>query len=81
MISILFLKEAIIWETKNVFSFFFFFLHFLNLDSVLNILEKKMTLLYFWTYGLRKTWLDKCLKTPVWKDPSINNRVNCPRPY
>ena len=28
MISILFLKEAIIWETKNVFSFFFFFFTF-----------------------------------------------------
>ena len=42
MTSFLFLKEAIISETKNIFSFF---LHFLNLESILNILKKKMTLI------------------------------------
>ena len=34
--------------------------------------------MYFWNYGLGKTWLDKCLKNPVWKDPSTSNTVNGP---
>ena len=29
--------------------------------------------MYFWTYRLRKTWLDKCLKSPVSEDPLISN--------
>ena len=33
-------------------------------------------LMYFWTYGLRKTCLDKCLKDPLSEDPSITNMVN-----
>ena len=32
--------------------------------------------MYFWTYGFQKTWLDKCLKSPVWEDPSTTNMVN-----
>ena len=32
--------------------------------------------MYFWTYELRKTWLDKCLKSPVSEDPSTSNTVN-----
>ena len=32
--------------------------------------------MYFWIYGLRKTWLDKCLKTPVSDYPSTSNTVN-----
>ena len=35
--------------------------------------------MYFWTYGLRKTWLDKCLKSPVSEDPSTSNMVNGPK--
>ena len=35
--------------------------------------------MYFWTYGLRNTWLGKCLKSPVWKDPSKSNTVNGPK--
>ena len=34
--------------------------------------------MYYWTYGLRKTWLDKCLKSPVWEDPSTSNMENGP---
>ena len=34
--------------------------------------------MYFWTYGIRKTWLDKCLKSPVWEDPSTSNMENGP---
>ena len=32
--------------------------------------------MYFWSYGLQKTWLDKCLKSPVSEDPSTSDMVN-----
>ena len=32
--------------------------------------------MYFQNYGLRKTWLDKCLKSLVWEDPWTGNMVN-----
>ena len=32
--------------------------------------------MYLWTDRLRKTWLDKCLKSPVSEDPSTSNIVN-----
>ena len=35
--------------------------------------------MYFWNYGLEKTWLDKCLENPVLEDPSRNNIVNGPK--
>ena len=35
--------------------------------------------MYFWIDELLETWLDKCLKSPVWKDPSTNNKVNVPK--
>ena len=35
--------------------------------------------MYFWTYGLRKTWLDKCLKSPFSDNPSTINMVNVPK--
>ena len=35
--------------------------------------------MYFWTYFLRKTWLDKCLKSPFSADPSTSNMVNGPK--
>ena len=35
--------------------------------------------MYFWTYGLRKTWLDKCLRSPVPEDLSRNNIINRPQ--
>ena len=31
--------------------------------------------MYFRPYGLRKTWLDKCLKSPVSEDPSTSKMV------
>ena len=31
--------------------------------------------MYFGTYGLQKTWSDKCLKGPVWDDPSSSNML------
>ena len=33
----------------------------------------------FWTYRLRKTWLDKCLIGPVSEDPSTSTMVNGPK--
>ena len=35
--------------------------------------------MYFSTEGLRKTWLDKCLKSPVSEDHSTSNMVNAPK--
>ena len=35
--------------------------------------------MYFCTYGLRKRWLDKCLKTIVSEDRSTSNMVNGPK--
>ena len=35
--------------------------------------------MYFWTYGLRKTLLDKCLKSPVSEDPLTSDKVNGPK--
>ena len=35
--------------------------------------------MYFWSYGLGKTWLDKRLKSPVSEDPSTSNMVNGPK--
>ena len=35
--------------------------------------------MYFRNYGLPKTWLDQCLKTPVSEDPLKSNMVNVPK--
>ena len=35
--------------------------------------------MYFRNKGLRKTWLDICLKSPVSKDPLTGNMVNGPK--
>ena len=35
--------------------------------------------MYFWAYGLRKTYLDKCLKSLDSEDPSTSNMVNGPK--
>ena len=35
--------------------------------------------MYFRNYEPRKTWLDKCLKSPVGDDPSTSNMVNGPK--
>ena len=32
--------------------------------------------MYFWNYGIRKTWLDNCLKSPVSEDPPTRKMVN-----
>ena len=55
-----------------------FFKHFLNLDSILNIFKKTMTLIayVFLNLGTPKTWLDKCLKTLLSEDPSRSNMGN-----
>ena len=62
-------------QKRKIFSLFL--LHFLNLDPILNIFKKK-TLIADVFLNLRtpKTWLDKCLKSPVSEDPSTSNMVN-----
>ena len=35
--------------------------------------------MYFRNYGLRKPWLDKCLKSPVSEDPLKSDVVNGPK--
>ena len=35
--------------------------------------------MFFRNYGLPKTWLDQCLKSPVSEDPSKSNMVNAPK--
>ena len=37
--------------------------------------------MYFRKYRLRKTWLDKCLKSRVPEDPSTDNMANGPKHY
>ena len=38
--------------------------------------EWRSYLIYFWGYGLRKTWLDICLKSPASDNPSKTNMAN-----
>ena len=58
--------------------FFNFWLHFWNLDWILNILKKNMTLtdFVFPNYRTLKKRLDKCLKSPVSEHRSASNMVN-----
>ena len=35
--------------------------------------------MYFGNYGLRRTWLDQCLKSLVSEYPSKSNMVNAPK--
>ena len=53
------------------------------LKSILNLehFQKKMILIGddFRNYGLRKTWLHNCLKSPVSEDPLTSNMVNRPK--
>ena len=35
--------------------------------------------MYFRNYGLPKTWLDQCLKSPLSEDPTKSNMVNAPK--
>ena len=66
------------WKQKT---FCNFWLHFWNLDEILNILTKKMTLIVFVISKVRtpKTWSDKCLKSCVWENPSTSTMVNIPQ--
>ena len=67
--------------SQNQKIFLNFWLTFWNLNSILNILEKKMSLTAFVFSNLRtlKTYLDKCLKSQVWEDPSTSTLVNVPK--
>ena len=66
---------------RNKKLFLIFWLHFLNLDEFLNILQKNMTLIDFLFPKLRppKTYWDKCLKSLVSEDSLTINMVNVPK--
>ena len=57
-----------------------YFLHFANLDLILNISKKNMTLIAdaFLKLPTRKRWLDKCLKSHVSEDPSTSYIIDGP---
>ena len=63
---------------KKSFSQFFFFWIFEIQISVWIFPKKRWRsyLIYFWTYRLRKTWLDQCLKSPVSENPLTSDVVN-----
>ena len=58
-----------------------FFLHFWNLDKILNIFEKRWPseLMCFGNYGFRTPWFDKPVKSLVSEDFSKCNMVNGPK--
>ena len=35
--------------------------------------------MYFWTYGVGKRWLDKCLKSSISEDPLTSDMENGPK--
>ena len=59
----------------------YFFAHFWNLQKILNIFKKRSPSnpLHFRNYGLWKTLLDKCLKSPVSGALITGNVVNEPK--
>ena len=63
-------------KQKNIFPISF--LHFGNGSPIFIISKKRWPswLTYFWSYGLRKTWLANCPKSPDSEDPSTSNMVN-----
>ena len=72
MTSILFLVETIYC---NIFKCSYL----RNKSPLLKHFPKKkwlLELMYFVTYGLRKTWLDHFLKNPISEDPSTSNIAN-----
>ena len=61
--------------------FLHLFVQFSNLHQILNIFKNRSPsqLIFFGSYGPRKTWLDKCLKSLVGDDLSTGNMVNGPK--
>ena len=58
------------------------FVAFLNFRLNFKHFEKKkmsITAFVFLKLGTLKTFLDKCLKSPVSEDPSTSNMVNVPK--
>ena len=66
------------YKQKNLFDFL---LYFWNLDKNCNIQNKNLTRTAFVVSKIStpKTWLDKCLKSPVLEEPSTRNMVNVPK--
>ena len=68
-------------QKRKTFSTFFFFFCIFAIQIQFWTFSKKRwpsELMCSWTSGLRKTWLDKCLKSPVSEDPLRSNMINAP---
>ena len=64
---------------RKIFSHFFSFFEIYIQFWTFSKKNWSSQLIDFWTYGLRKSWLDKCLKSPVSEDPLTSNIVNRPK--
>ena len=72
-------KQPIKMQISNKQKIFsLFYSRFLKSKTNFEHFEKKITshLIYFRSYRLQKTWLDKCLKNHVSEEPSTNKMVN-----
>ena len=71
--------QILLSEKQKTFSQFL--MHFSHLHQILNIIKEiwPSSLLYFRNYEPRRTWLDKCLKSPLWGKSSKGNVVNGPQ--
>ena len=67
-------------QKQKAFSPFFFWI-FERSIKFETVSEQRWSslLMYFGNYGLRKTWLDICLKSLNSKDPLTGNMINRPR--
>ena len=69
-------------EKQKIFSEFFF--AFSKFSFNFELFQQKGesdSWCIFEVKGLRKTRLDKCLKSPVWDDPPTSNMVNAPKRF
>ena len=71
-------------QKRKIFSPFFFIFFFYIFQTWIQFwkFSKKWLpsyVMYFSTWGLRKTCLDKCLKSPLSEVPSTSNMVNEPK--
>ena len=86
MTSIVFLIEIVYWNIfrcnylRKIKLFLILFCILLNEIQFWTMSRKRWfsQLMYFWTYGLQKSWLGKCLKSPLSEDSSTSNMVNGP---
>ena len=68
-------------QNQEIFSLFFFFLHFQNLNKICDTFKQKMslTVICFWNCRQQKAGLPKCLKIPMSEYLSTVNTLRCPK--